>query len=155
MPVVEFNLVSAKCQISTAITDILTLITNSIVLSPTEWFLCAQAILRIGATIATLYASLGEEAIVFGINETEVTHIITTQDLLPKLSKIKSRIPKVNTVVYIEGIKPLTTNGFGPEIQLVSYKQLLTDGRGAPPTLSGVDPSPDDVAVILYTSGVV
>jgi len=118
-----------------------------------EWFLCAQAILRIGGTIATLYASLGDEAIVFGINETEVTHIITTQDLLPKLSKVKTRIPKVNTVIYIEGIKPMTTNGFGPEITLVSYKQLLTDGKGAPATLTGVDPQPDDVAIILYTSG--
>ena len=117
--------------------------------------MCAQAILRIGGTIATLYASLGEEGIIFGINETEVTHIITTQDLLPKLSKIKSRIPRVNTVIYIEGIKPLTTNGFGPEITLVSYKQLLADGKGAPATLAGVEPLPDDVAVILYTSGAI
>jgi long-subunit acyl-CoA synthetase (AMP-forming) len=32
----------------------------------------------------TLYATLGDEAIIHGINETEVTHVITSNELLPK-----------------------------------------------------------------------
>ena len=34
--------------------------------------------------VVTLYATLGDEAIIHGINETEVTHVITSADLLPK-----------------------------------------------------------------------
>ena len=34
--------------------------------------------------VVTLYATLGDEAIIYGINETEVTHVITSGDLLPK-----------------------------------------------------------------------
>ena len=82
-----------------------------------------------------------------------MTHIITTQDLLSKLSKIKARIPKVNTIVYVEGIKPLSGNGLGPEINLIPFKQLISDGKTAPETLSGIEPDENDTAVILYTSG--
>jgi len=38
-----------------------------------EWMLSAQAIFRLGATIATLYATLGDDGIVHGINETNVS----------------------------------------------------------------------------------
>ena len=34
--------------------------------------------------VVTLYATLGQEAIIHGINETAVTHVITSQDLLSK-----------------------------------------------------------------------
>ena len=34
--------------------------------------------------VVTLYATLGDEAIIYGINETEVSHVITSGDLLPK-----------------------------------------------------------------------
>lgn len=102
--------------------------------------------------MATLYASLGEEAIIHGINESEVTHMITSQDLLAKLSKITTRIPKVKTIVYIEGVRPVTAQ-FESSIQLVPFKRLVKDGKAAPETLTGVDPTEDDVAVVLYTSG--
>lgn len=38
-----------------------------------EWMLSAQAIFRLGATIATLYATLGDDGIIHGINETAVS----------------------------------------------------------------------------------
>jgi len=119
-----------------------------------EWFLSAQAIVRIGASIATLYATLGDDGIVHGINETEVTHIVTTQDLLSKLAKIKDKIPKVTTIIYIEGIKPWTPNGFGSDIKLVPFTQLVNAGKAAPEDLTGVPPNEEDTAVILYTSGI-
>ncbi|CAG2180890.1 unnamed protein product, partial [Oppiella nova] len=71
-----------------------------------EWMLSAQALFRIGATVVTLYATLGEEAVVHGINETEVTHVITNHDLLPKLARVLSRLPHVRLVVYMEGARP-------------------------------------------------
>ncbi|XP_054158100.1 long-chain-fatty-acid--CoA ligase 4-like [Oppia nitens] len=118
-----------------------------------EWFLSAQAIVRIGASIATLYVSLGDDGLIHGINETEVKHIITTQDMLAKLAKMKTKIPLVNTVIYIEGPKALNGIDFGDDIKLVPFKEMVSQGQAAPKSLVGVDPTPDDVAVILYTSG--
>jgi len=51
-------------------------------------------------TVVTLYATLGDEAIIHGINETEVTHVITSGDLLPKF--------KVGAATSMQYIKPLS-----------------------------------------------
>ena len=49
----------------------------------------------------TLYATLGEEAIVHGINETEVTHVITSSELLPKF---KVRYMKQFLYIYLVSV---------------------------------------------------
>ena len=119
-----------------------------------EWFLSASAIVRIGAAITTLYATLGIDGVVHGINEVEVSHIITTEDLLPKLAKVRERIPKVKTIIYVElDYKKNPIIDFGSDIDLLPFKQLEKDGRLAPKDLRGVDPTEDDIALIQYTSG--
>lgn len=45
--------------------------------------------------VVTIYATLGDDAIAHGINETEVSTVITTHDLLPKFRKILVKTPKV------------------------------------------------------------
>jgi long-chain acyl-CoA synthetase len=50
-----------------------------------EWLLTALAALRHGLTIVTLYSTLGEEAVKYGINESQVSIIITSYELLSKL----------------------------------------------------------------------
>ncbi len=82
-----------------------------------------------------------------------MSHIITTQDLLPKLEKLQTKTPKVTTIIYIEGVKQLAPNEFNPQLKLVPFSQLLNTGKAAPEDLSGVSPNEDDTAIILYTSG--
>ena len=60
-----------------------------------EWFITSQACFKQGFPIVTLYTNLGDEAIIHGINETEVTHIITSHELLPKFRHILQSTPKV------------------------------------------------------------
>ena len=39
-------------------------------------------------TVVTFYATLGEEAVAFGLNETGVTHLITSTELLETKLKV-------------------------------------------------------------------
>lgn len=41
-------------------------------------------------TVVTLYSTLGGAAIAHGLNETEITHIITSKDLLHSRLKVSS-----------------------------------------------------------------
>ena len=50
-----------------------------------EWLLTAFAAFRHGFTLVTLYSTLGEEAVKYGINESQVKIIITSQELTLKL----------------------------------------------------------------------
>lgn len=51
-----------------------------------EWLLTAFAAFRQGLTLVTLYSTLGEEAVKHGINESQVTLIVTSQELTSKLT---------------------------------------------------------------------
>ena len=116
--------------------------------------------------MATLFATLGQEGVIFGMNETEVEHVITTEDLLPTLLKVINRIPRVRHI-YVIDLHPgllktskVTQADFdkvtGPDrkVQIVSYKKMLEIGASIPEDQAEYTrPKPDDVAVILYTSG--
>ena len=51
--------------------------------------------------LVTLYATLGDEALVHGINETEVSCVITTQELLPKFKNILPLTPNISVLVNL------------------------------------------------------
>lgn len=122
-----------------------------------EWMLVAQALYRMNATIATLYATLGEEGIVHGINELESTHIVTSNELLPKLAKLKPQLHHLKTIIAVRDVidgnaEPLTVEGIdGCDIILLEDLEKVKD--------SEVDltcipmPTKDDIALIMYTSG--
>jgi long-chain acyl-CoA synthetase len=117
-----------------------------------EWMLSAQAIFRLGATIATLYTTLGQEGILHGINETEVTHIVTTYDVVPKIKMFHRLVPKVRTIIYIEGHKTPDSTGLPSHVDLIPFKTIEEKGRSAT-GLKFTTAQPDDPAVIMYTSG--
>ena len=64
-----------------------------------EWLIAANGCMKQNMTLVTLYATLGEDALIHGINETEVSCIITTQDLLPKFKNILPCTPLVTMLV--------------------------------------------------------
>lgn len=78
-----------------------------------EFMIAAHACFKQNLTLVTLYATLGDEAIAHGINETEVEVVITSHELLPKFKRLLALIPKVKTIVYMEDqLKTTDTQGF-------------------------------------------
>jgi long-chain acyl-CoA synthetase len=59
---------------------------NAVIFSETkaEWIIFALSCFRINVPVATLYSTLGIDALKHGINETEATHVITSSDQLTK-----------------------------------------------------------------------
>ena len=64
-----------------------------------EWLISANGCMKQSMPVVTLYATLGEDALVDGINETEVDCIITSQELYPKFKTILPRTPNVSLLV--------------------------------------------------------
>ena len=50
-----------------------------------DWILTAFAAFQHGLTVVTLYSTLGEDAVKYGINESQVSIVITSHELLSKL----------------------------------------------------------------------
>uniref|UniRef100_A0A0E0DPT1 4-coumarate--CoA ligase n=1 Tax=Oryza meridionalis TaxID=40149 RepID=A0A0E0DPT1_9ORYZ len=118
----------------------------------TEWIIAAQGCFRQNLTVVTIYASLGEDALVHSLNETQVSTLICDSKQLKKLPAISSKLQSVKHVIYIEDepveaevlnqMKHWTTFSFGEVEEL--GKTSHTDARL---------PSSTDTAVIMYTSG--
>ena len=70
-----------------------------------EWFIAANGCMKQKMPVVTLYATLGQDALVHGINETDVTCVVTSQQLLPKFKTILPLTPKVTVLVKIFSTK--------------------------------------------------
>ncbi|CAF1414864.1 unnamed protein product, partial [Adineta steineri] len=123
-----------------------------------EWLLTAFSAFRHGLTLVTLYSTLGEDAIKFGINQSKVKIVITSYELIPKLKNISDETEEVRYIIYFppilktESVKlPETKNN----IQFISLDQLELNGSNAfiDEDILKQRPAETDTAVIMYTSG--
>ena len=127
-------------------------------LTAKEWILLTEALFRLNATVATLFATLGGEGIVHGMNELAATHIITSNDLLPKLQSLKSQIPMLEKIVVVRDTIDGQVEGLSVHMvdacQLILMEELESSDSFADIDTSQVKlPTSHDVAVIMYTSG--
>ncbi|MEQ2240394.1 Long-chain-fatty-acid--CoA ligase 4 [Ilyodon furcidens] len=119
-----------------------------------EWMITAQACFRRNFPLVTFYATLGEEAIAYGLNETGVTHLVTSMELLEtKLKKVLPQISKLKHVVYVDQ-KKVNTEGYPVGLSIHSMQAVRELGV-LPENMERetVTPQPSDLAVVMYTSG--
>lgn len=117
-----------------------------------EWLIAAHGCFKQNIPVVTIYATLGDDAIAHGINETEVSLVITSHDLLPKFRNILSNTPKVKKVVYMEDqLAKTDVSGFKDGVDIIPFSEVVKNGASS--DISEAPPSPDDIAIIMYTSG--
>lgn len=120
-----------------------------------EWMIAAQACFKYNFPMVTLYATLGQEAIIHGINETEVTHVITSQDQLSKFDGVLDRMPFVSHLVVMtnKGGKPTLKNK-PDRVTILTMEEVEKEGAKPENIRTPVTkPTRRDIAVIMYTSG--
>ncbi|ESQ37016.1 hypothetical protein EUTSA_v10002409mg [Eutrema salsugineum] len=119
-----------------------------------EWFIAFQGCFRQSITVVTIYASLGEEALIYSLNETRVSTLICDSKQLKKLSAIQSSLKTVKNIIYIEedgvDVDSDDYKSLG-DITVSSISEVEKLGQSSPvqPSL----PSKNGVAVIMFTSG--
>lgn len=116
-----------------------------------EWMLTAQACFRTNIPLVTLYATLSNEDIVSAVNVTEVTHLVTSSDLITRVLSVVGKMPSLTHIVYMENpnAKPPAPLQNGP--QVIPFSSL--EERGVDHEYEQCSPSPDDVAIVMFTSG--
>ncbi|KNC84329.1 hypothetical protein SARC_03453 [Sphaeroforma arctica JP610] len=114
-----------------------------------DWQVASQACFQAGIVLGTIYATLGDEALAYGFNQTESSTVITEGALLPAIAKIAKDCPHLKSIIY-NGEKPKDVAV--PEgVTLYAYEDVIKTGKAADVSYS--EPKPEDVAVIMYTSG--
>lgn len=97
-----------------------------------EWMIAAHGLFKQNIPLVTIYATLGDEAIAHGINETEVDTVITSFELIPKFKKILMHTPRVKTLIYMEDqLKELDTDGYKEGVKIIKFTDVLNMGANS------------------------
>ncbi|XP_062199820.1 long chain acyl-CoA synthetase 8 [Phragmites australis] len=117
-----------------------------------EWIIAAQGCFRQNLTVVTIYASLGEDALVHSLNETQVSTLICDSKQLKKLPALSSKLQIIEHIIYIED-EPVEAETLN---QMKHWKTLSfteVEELGKTSHIDARLPSSADTAVIMYTSG--
>lgn len=118
-----------------------------------DWYIGALGSLRQGIVIVTVYTNLSDSGLVHAMKETEVKTVFASYDLLPRLIKVLPQLTDIEKIIVmedqLEGIG--NTSGLPESVQVMGMKELLKTSEGA--TAEPSVPKPDDLAIIMYTSG--
>ncbi|CAL4146693.1 unnamed protein product [Meganyctiphanes norvegica] len=121
--------------------------------SRADWFVAAMGCLQQRITVATLYTTLSDTGIVHGINETEAAVVFTSYELLPRVTKLLPECPGVKTLIVmedqLEGVGD--TKNVPKDLTLIPFMELLQPPENL--IVSAGNPEPEDVAILMYTSG--
>eukprot|EP00171_Calliarthron_tuberculosum_P013422 IDg13422t1 len=127
-----------------------------------NWIRIQVAASAAGACLVTLYSSLGPGAIEYISTHADLTLIFVSEENLPAFLEVWPRLPLVSRVVVfgrchlhelqnhnvLAGIRVPHTSS-----ELLALGALANEGvRPDCPTLS-YEPAPDDLFIIMYTSG--
>ncbi|KAJ3357616.1 Long-chain-fatty-acid--CoA ligase 6 [Allomyces javanicus] len=117
-----------------------------------EWSLGQQASYMYAYTTVPLYDTLGDEAIEYIINQTEMRVCFATYDKAQKLIKLKAKLPTLDTVVVMDTFPDTfipDAKAFGVDVIAIT----ALEAQGAQVVTEPNRPGPNDCATICYTSG--
>ncbi|KAI3968319.1 hypothetical protein MKX01_038276 [Papaver californicum] len=136
--------------ISREVVTVQTVVLPFLLIPGQSGYLPFQGCFRQNITVVTIYASLGEEALVHSLNETQVTTLICDSKQLKKLAAISSSLESIKHIIYFEDADTTVYSSFD-NFTLTSFSEVEKLGKENPahPRL----PSKTDTAVIMYTSG--
>uniref|UniRef100_A0AC35TZ86 AMP-binding domain-containing protein n=1 Tax=Rhabditophanes sp. KR3021 TaxID=114890 RepID=A0AC35TZ86_9BILA len=127
-----------------------------------EWMITAQACFRSGYPVVTVYATLGEDAVSYAMNESDATVVFTTTALLDTIKKIQPKIPAIKHIVYFDDrFNPFKEDEKKKETikqlektfeNCLYFDDFVTMGKKSTKK-SNTKVKPDDIAMIMYTSG--
>uniref|UniRef100_A0A7S4RJ72 AMP-dependent synthetase/ligase domain-containing protein n=1 Tax=Alexandrium monilatum TaxID=311494 RepID=A0A7S4RJ72_9DINO len=136
-----------------------------------EWHMSAQAMYQLGMPITTVYTTLGQDAMLHGLVETEATVLFLDWGQFESLKDtVLAKIKSLRHIILIgkcfvpeETVggstkafpRPRQAASFGPVglAEVTTLDDLITAGKANPMDTARFAPRTEDLAFIMYTSG--
>ncbi|KAJ9560812.1 hypothetical protein OSB04_005972 [Centaurea solstitialis] len=115
-----------------------------------EWLMAFEGCFRQNITVVTIYASLGDDALIHSLNETKVSTLICDSKLLKKVATVSSNLKTVKNVIYFENDNVEASTNIS-DWKVSSFSEVEKMGEKNP--VHAKLPIKKDIAVIMYTSG--
>ncbi|OTF80109.1 long-chain acyl-CoA synthetase-like protein, partial [Euroglyphus maynei] len=130
--------------------------------SNVEWFLVALALNRLCAITITLFSTLGDTGVLYGLNQSEAPYLVIGESLLKKIDIFDHKIKHLKKIIYIPNnpasyksqdinVK-IAKDRLEKKFHLISLEKVEKNGSQIQP-YEFPDAKPEDVMMIMYTSG--
>lgn len=123
-----------------------------------EWMIAAQGAITQDVVVATAYATLGIDAVVKACKQGAVTVLVCNRKAVPAVLKNLKDMPSLLAIVYTdvlctpEETSERITGPTGKKApKVVSWAEVIELGKANP--CEPTPPTPDSLAVLMYTSG--
>ncbi|KAL9554756.1 hypothetical protein MBANPS3_002671 [Mucor bainieri] len=127
-----------------------------------EWMITALACFSMGLVITTAYDSMPADSVNHIIKETEAKAIFTETSLFGTLNKAYAKLDKTEQPKFVfyagkefeapEEIKKFK-DGKADDVEIVHFNDVVNNEENLEEIDPDVKPKPDDLALIMYTSG--
>ncbi|KAJ3070183.1 long-chain fatty acid-CoA ligase [Podochytrium sp. JEL0797] len=119
-----------------------------------DWMFTAMACIEQSITITTAYATLGEEGLLYSLQECEVTTLFTNAELLPMILKVANKVATLKNVMYNGTADAAVLEKIAKDLKAVRVISLVElEKIGNQRIYAPVPPKKEDLALIMYTSG--
>ena len=118
-----------------------------------------MACFKINVVVVTQYATLGIQALSFGINQTEASFVFASGETLSKIETILKEIPKVShLIVFTDKFSQNRLNEFRLKSSNSNLKYVYSISEveeigQTSEKLPFISPEIQNLAIIMYTSG--
>ncbi|XP_076615874.1 long-chain-fatty-acid--CoA ligase 5 isoform X2 [Chaetodon auriga] len=120
-----------------------------------EWIIAELACYTYSMVAAPLYDTLGPEAVVFIINQADISTVLCDNQNKAEVllqNREKGLTPVLKTIVIMDPFKPeLVERGAKCGVDVVSMQDVEALGKSNPH--QPVPPKPEDLSVVCFTSG--
>jgi long-chain acyl-CoA synthetase len=117
-----------------------------------EWIIAAEACNAYNLVNVALYDTLGEENRNFIVQQAEILVVLTTPDLLKNVAALAKDSPSLKAVILI-GEATDAHRELAKEVGLDFFTFDEIEKAGANEPADPRPPQPDDLAILMYTSG--
>lgn len=123
-----------------------------------EWCITEQACFASGLVTVPLYDTLGNEAIAYICNQTEMEILFTSRDKLPLLTQMLKDISHLRIIVCFDCVDAAESDKYSSllndsKVQLITFQDLLKKASEKQKMFQPRPPRPEDLCTICYTSG--
>ncbi|KAI7825818.1 hypothetical protein BX661DRAFT_184222 [Kickxella alabastrina] len=134
-----------------------------------EWVLADYAAVSQNWYSVALYDTLGADSIEYILNHAEIEILVCSLDKVPKILKLREKLPKLKVVVSLDSFAPETREESLPSpfntssvsvlmqwadaMDIALYDLAAVEALGAESPVHPRTPKPDDIFCLCYTSG--
>mmetsp|Transcript_8992 Transcript_8992/g.21036 ORF Transcript_8992/g.21036 Transcript_8992/m.21036 type:complete len:766 (-) Transcript_8992:88-2385(-) len=121
-----------------------------------EWMIAAQGAFSQNVVVATAYATLGIDAVIKACKQGGVTVLVCNRKAVPTVLKNIGDMPSLLAIVYTDVLCTPTEcegkiKGVAKGPKVLSWAEVIELGKATP--FEPTPPTPESLAVLMYTSG--